>query len=146
MFNTDSEIDTLSRHELYGLDSAYPRICFGVTAQTGSPSYAYKLRWNISEAPSTTSPKPTVDSSFVTNSLWTPFSSGMLTVNNLLINEIFRMETNDNTSSILQTIAPMRQEAYHSDPIYTYLGNSMDMLCLLPLLIIYLRQTSTMLS
>ncbi len=40
----------------------------------------------------------------------------------------------------------MRQEAYRDDPIFTVLGGSMDMLCLLPLLIIYLRQTSSMLS
>ena len=73
-------------------------------------------------------------------------SSGMLTVNNLIHNEIFRIETNDNSSTLRMSIAPMKQEAYYSDPIYTYLGNSMDMLTLLPLLIIYLRQTSTMLS
>lgn len=105
----------------------------------------YKLHWNISEAPSTTA-KVTSDAPFVTGNIFNPFASGLLTVNNLILNEIFRLETNDNSSSILETIAPMRQEAYYSDPIYTYLGNSMDMLCLLPLLIIYLRQTSTMLS
>lgn len=101
MFASDTEIDALARHQLYGLDPAYPRICFGVSSLSGSPSYSYKLRWNISESPSTTEAKPTDDAAFVSNNIWTPSGSGILTVNNFIINEIFRMETNDNTSSII---------------------------------------------
>ena len=40
---------------------------------------------------------------------------------------------------------PMYQEDFVEDPIYTFLGNSSEFLVLLPLLIIYLRQTSDML-
>jgi hypothetical protein len=109
LFASDGDIDALARHPLYGIDPNYPRICFGLSVESESPNYVYKLKYNISESPSTIVPKSTLDAAFYTSTLTTPFASGMLTVNNLLQNEIFRTETNDNTSSILETIAPMTQ-------------------------------------
>jgi hypothetical protein len=91
LFASDSDIDALARNQLYGLDPNYPRICFGLTVQSESPNYVYKLKYNISESPSTTAPKPTLDAPFYTTTLLTPYASGMLTINNLLQNEIFRI-------------------------------------------------------
>lgn len=107
-FNSDDEINTLARSELYGLDPAFPRICFAVSFTGNSPNYTYKLRYNITESPSTTQ-KVTLDDLFNTRTVATPFASGMFTVNNLIHNEILRTETADDTQSLLPTISPMLQ-------------------------------------
>ena len=47
---------------------------------------------------------------------------------------------------IVNTVTPIYQEEYVDDPIYYFLGNSLEFLILFPLLIMYLRQTSSMLT
>lgn len=46
---------------------------------------------------------------------------------------------------LVNRIGPIYQEKYFNDPIFANLSNSMEFLVLLPLLIIYLRQVSSML-
>lgn len=58
---------------------------------------------------------------------------------------ILQIDTGIAYSSVSGNMVPMYQEDFVDDPIYTFLGNSSEFLVLLPLLIIYLRQTSDML-
>jgi hypothetical protein len=149
--SSDDEVNKYVRDPLYGTDSGHLKLCFGITIVSGAPNYSYKLRYNISgligsnEGPSTEDVS-TFDAFFAMTTLTRPIRSGMLIINNLLHNLILRAETSDNTKSIIPVIAPMKQEAFNDDPLYTFLGNSLDMLCLLPLLIIYLRQISATLT
>ena len=46
----------------------------------------------------------------------------------------------------MNTIAPIYQEEYTDDPVFTYLGVSIDFIILLPLLTLYTRQTAAMLE
>lgn len=151
VFGSDDEVNQLVRDPSYGLDADHLRICFGVTVVSGSPNYAYKLRYNISgligsnEGPSTEDVS-TVDAFFQAATLYRPIKSGMLVINNILHNLIVRAATGDNTKLLIPVLSPMKQEAFNDDPLYAFLGNSLDMLCLLPLLIVYLRQISAMLT
>ena len=59
---------------------------------------------------------------------------------------IVATETGDANDMVVNKIGPIYQEAYVDDPIYGYLSNSLEYLALFPLLILYLRQTSSMLE
>lgn len=148
-FNSDSEIDALARSRLYRTNSSYPGICFGVSMVTNNNhEYVYNLRYNIStsnsEGPDTKA-KPTLINLFDYNTIRYPTRSGMLAINNVMLNYIIRNELGSNAYNTDVGIAPMTQEAYVTDNLYTYLGNSIDFMILLPLLIVYLRQTGAML-
>ena len=57
---------------------------------------------------------------------------------------IFEAETLNQT--LVGSIAPIYQEDYVDDPLYDFVGDSIEFLTLLPLLFVYLRQTSIMLA
>ena len=64
-----------------------------------------------------------------------------------MVNDIIlQQETNNTNTMIVNKMGPIYQEEYDKDPIYLYLGTSMEFLVLFPLLTVYLRQTSTMLK
>jgi len=66
---------------------------------------------------------------------------------NLLANSmILQLASSDNNNYLENSIAPVYQNNYVLDNIYTNLGPQIGILALLPLLLIYLRQTSSMLS
>lgn len=64
-----------------------------------------------------------------------------------MVNDIIlQQETNNTNTMIVNKMGPIYQEEYDKDPIYLYLGTSMEFLVLFPLLTVYLRQTSAMLK
>lgn len=71
--------------------------------------------------------------------------TGMIGAATLVNNAIFKAETGG-TKSLKHYIAPIYQEDYVLDKIYDNLGGTIGIITLLPLLLIYLRQTSSMLS
>lgn len=71
--------------------------------------------------------------------------TGMIGAATLVNNQIFKAETGG-TKSLKHYIAPVYQEDYVLDKIYDNLGGTIGIITLLPLLLIYLRQTSSMLS
>jgi hypothetical protein len=74
------------------------------------------------------------------------YYSGMIGITTLVNNVIFQAETGSTTDSFENTQGPIYQEQYTDDQIYSIGKNNVALMFLLPLLIIYLRQTSTMLS
>jgi hypothetical protein len=72
-------------------------------------------------------------------------SKGMIGGATLVNTAILQKESNTNTYFKNQ-IAPIYQETYTLDNIFTNLGTSIGIISLLPLLLIYLRQTASMLS
>lgn len=71
--------------------------------------------------------------------------TGMIGAGTLVNNIIFQAETAAG-NSLKHSIAPIYQEDYVLDNIYTNLSGTIGIISLLPLLLIYLRQTSVMLS
>lgn len=69
----------------------------------------------------------------------------MAAMTNLINSIIASVETGESYSSFSGSIAPIYQEEFINDPLYQFVGNSMEFLVLLPLLVLYLRQTSSML-
>jgi len=66
---------------------------------------------------------------------------------NVLVNTaILQLQTGSNTTYLVDKVAPVYQENFTLDDIYVNLGSNIGMILLLPLLIIYLRQTSSMLT
>jgi hypothetical protein len=70
----------------------------------------------------------------------------MLGANLLVNNEILQIQTGSATNYLENTINPVYQEKYILDDIYSNLGGFIGIIALLPLLIVYLRQTSAMLA
>lgn len=70
----------------------------------------------------------------------------MIGANTLVNNAILQLETSDNTKHFQNTVSPIYQEAYTQDNLYQNLGANIGTLTLLPLILIYLRQTSSMLT
>jgi hypothetical protein len=70
----------------------------------------------------------------------------MLGANLLVNNEILQIQTGSATNYLENTINPVYQEKYILDDIYSNLGGFIGIITLLPLLIVYLRQTSAMLA
>jgi ATP-binding cassette subfamily A (ABC1) protein 3 len=77
-----------------------------------------------------------------TNTLW----GGMIGANNLVNDAILQTESVSTTNFFKKNISPAYQEEYLLDEIYKNLSQSVGTMFLLPLLVIYLRQTSSMLS
>ena len=82
-----------------------------------------------------------------------PYRSGMLAIHSTLLTYILRSELSPNPNhnhtlslSLSHSITPIKQEPYSSDNIFLYLSNSIDFLTLLPLLIVFLKQTGIMLQ
>lgn len=71
--------------------------------------------------------------------------TGMIGAATLVNNAIFKNKTGG-AKSLKHFIAPVYQEEYVLDPIYANLGGTIGIITLLPLLLIYLRQTSSMLT
>lgn len=66
---------------------------------------------------------------------------------NTLVNiAILQLKTNSDLNALLSIVAPIYQEAYTLDTIYDNLSMSLGTIVLLPLMLIYLRQTSIMLQ
>ena len=70
----------------------------------------------------------------------------MLGANTLVNNAILQIETGANTDYFQNNVSPEYQEAFILDNIYENLSDNISFLTLLPLLLIYLRQTSIMLT
>ena len=70
----------------------------------------------------------------------------MIGANSLVLNGILDKETSSVVTTLKHFISPVYQEEYIYDVIYTNIVGSLGILILLPLLLIYLRQTATMLS
>lgn len=70
----------------------------------------------------------------------------MLGINTLINTAILQLETTSTTNYFKKQVSPVYQEAYTQDNILTNLGGNLEVVVLLPLLLIYLRQTSIMLT
>lgn len=70
---------------------------------------------------------------------------GMIGANTLVHNAILQKET-ANTNYFTNQVSPVYQETYTQDNIYQDLASNIGIITLLPLLLIYLRQTSIMLT
>lgn len=70
----------------------------------------------------------------------------MIGANTLVASGILDKETGSAGKTFKHNISPIYQEAYTYDVLYTNIVGSLGILILLPLLLIYLRQTSTMLN
>lgn len=73
-------------------------------------------------------------------------SSGMISTTTFVNNLILQSETGSANTVFKNTMGPIYQEKYEKDDIYNSAKNNVGILFLLPLLIVYLRQTSIMLS
>jgi len=73
-------------------------------------------------------------------------TKGMIGANTLVNSAILQSATANLNLYLQNNIAPVYQEAYVSDKLYESAAGTIDFLVLLPLLLIYLRQTSTMLN
>jgi hypothetical protein len=143
-----------SDFESYIRSTSYPsvtNVCFGivVTSSTGG-NYQYKLRFNISNnKDSSDGPSPslklTEDSGIDLSLYYRMEQYGMLGTNTLVNNAILQLET-ASTNYFEKTVAPLYQQAFILDNIFTDLGDNIGTLVLLPLILIYLRQTSIMLT
>ena len=71
---------------------------------------------------------------------------GMIGANNLVNDLILQTEAGATTTHLRQYASPAYQQEFIDDQIYKNLQQSIAIMLLLPLLIIYLRQTSSMLS
>jgi hypothetical protein len=69
----------------------------------------------------------------------------MIGANTLVNSAILKVETGDDTKFFKNNVSPVYQEGFIIDNIYTNLGDSIGFLILLPLLLLYLRITSSML-
>lgn len=113
-------------------------------------NYQYKLRFNISlsgeknDGPVSSLPL-TEDSGIDLNSYQSALWNGMVGTNTLINDLILGIET-ATTNHLKATISPAYQQEFLNDQIYQNLSQSVGTIFLLPLLIIYLRQTSSMLS
>jgi hypothetical protein len=148
-YNSETEIESYIRSENYNLGS---KICFALVVQNSDAvthDYQYKLRFNISvnrgDGP-LTSLKLTQDQAINLELFKTTYKGGMIGANLLVNNEILQLETSSTNKYMENIINPVYQENYILDNIYTNLGGSIGIIALLPLLLIYLRQTSSMLS
>lgn len=70
----------------------------------------------------------------------------MVGTNNLVNDAILHIESPSISHFFKENISPAYQEQYLLDDIYKNLSQSVGTMFLLPLLVIYLRQTSSMLS
>jgi len=73
-------------------------------------------------------------------------SSGMIGTTTFVNNLILQSETGSTNTVFKNTMGPIYQERYEKDDIYNSAKNNVGIIFLLPLLIVYLRQTSVMLS
>lgn len=73
-------------------------------------------------------------------------SSGMIRTTTFVNNLILQSETGSTNTVFKNTMGPIYQERYEKDDIYNSAKNNVGIIFLLPLLIVYLRQTSVMLS
>lgn len=69
----------------------------------------------------------------------------MMAANKLVNDAIFKLQ-NSSSNYLENVMSPIYQESYTLDNIYNNLGASIGIITLLPLLLIYLRQTSLMLQ
>ena len=70
----------------------------------------------------------------------------MMGTTTLVNTAIMQVEKADNTLFFRNRVAPIYQEAYILDKLYANIAAQIDILILLPLLLIYLRQTAAMLK
>ena len=149
LFNTESDLESYVRDQSYSTNS---QICFAITVQgSSSNSYQYKLRFNVSTNPTTTDgPNPSIklteDKGIDLDMYLRTFKQGMIGANVLVGTAILQLQTGSSSDYLQTTVSPMYQEDYTLDNIYTNMGNTIGIITLLPLLIIYLRQTSSMLT
>ncbi len=73
-------------------------------------------------------------------------NQGMIGANTLVNTAILQLQTANNNNYLQNNVAPVYQEDFTLDNIFINLGSNIGTIILLPLLIIYLRQTSSMLT
>jgi len=147
-YSSETEMETYIRNTAYQNST---QVCFGITVQNSTAgNYQYKLRFNVSEdgsgdGPSTQS-SLTEDAGVDLDKYNTVLYKGMLGANILVDTAILQLQTGNNNDYFQANVSPVYQENYILDKIYIDLGSNIGMIILLPLLIIYLRQTSSMLT
>jgi hypothetical protein len=70
----------------------------------------------------------------------------MVGTNTLVQTAILQSQLNDSSSYFENRISPAYQEIYTQDSLYANLKDGIGFILILPLLLIYLRQTSSMLT
>jgi ATP-binding cassette, subfamily A (ABC1), member 3 len=127
-------------------------VCFGITVQSSTSSnYQYKLRFNVTGDDSVTDGPPSdlqltedqkIDLTLYLRTLY----YGMIGANTLVETAILQLESGNSAAYFENRVSPEYQEQFTLDNIYEKLKGTIGMLVTLPLLIIYLRQTASMLS
>lgn len=70
----------------------------------------------------------------------------MISTNTLVNQAIIELKTNSSNKYLENVVSPIYQDSYTLDKIYTNLSPSLGTIVLLPLMLIYLRQTYLMLK
>lgn len=126
-------------------------MCFGIVFVSDAPNYSYKLRFNISNNKGVTDGAPTTtlltqDQALDISNYNKSLINGMIGANTLVLSGILDKETGSSGKTFKHFVSPVYQEKYTLDNIYTNIVGTLGILILLPLLLIYLRQTATMLN
>ena len=149
-YATESAMEDHIRAEGYATST--DKICFAVVVDSSSGgNYDYKLRFNISNNPDNSDGPATNDDlvfdQAVDLDLYLTFKEqGMIGANTLVNTAILQEETSSSTNYFSNRMAPVYQQQYTKDNFYDNIGPQIGTIVLLPLLLIYLRQTSSMLS
>lgn len=98
-----------------------------------------------SEGPSNFNPVFSMQPWNYWTALATSRMSGLLEVNNLILNTIARKETGENIN-LVPTLSPMGYKNYINDQLFTYIEDFIDVFTLFPVIILFLRMTSSMLK
>jgi hypothetical protein len=128
------------------------QLCFGITVQNSTfGNYQYQLRFNITgdanNADGPPSDLPLTLDQHVELYLYTrTLYGGMIGANNLVQTAILQLESGNSNAYFQNRVAPVFQEELTLDNIYSKLKDTIGMIVLIPLLFIYLRQTSSMLG
>jgi hypothetical protein len=111
-YANDAEIDTIARHQMYGID--YPYFCFGVSFENSGSNYKYNLRFNISEgdewteAPSTKADL-TLKKKLNMGYLQGGVNSGFVGVTTVINNLILQTESGSATNMLVNKEGPVYQ-------------------------------------
>lgn len=121
LFAAESDLDIYVRDANY--QTFAQKICFGITVQSSSGNYQYKLRFNMSQnLQRTDGPPPTLklteDKGVDLDLYKRTLDRGMIGANTLVNNAILQKETAANTNFLTNKVSPVYQEAYVQDNIY----------------------------
>lgn len=116
---------------------------------SSSGTYQYRLRFNITDETSKTDGPPTTlkltQDQAIDLKMYNRSMTGMIGAATLVNNAILKAETGG-SKSLKHSIAPIYQEDYVLDNLYANISGPMEMFVLIPLLLLYVRQASNMLT